>query len=272
MIRPIATLVAFALAASTLVGAGSEAHAKAADSAELERTWRAAAVYVPQKTADDPVKRTTMADHRGGFAGHREAPLPVVIYAHGCSGLDEISYGTGRFLAREGYLFIAPDSFARLNKPKSCDVATRKGGLHRPVSRWRQAEMKYAILQIRSLPGIDTSRIYAFGFSEGGVTVATMLGEPVRARIIEGWTCHAGWPEYRGLNAPPDEPVLALVGENDPWFKLRILRGDCGAFMGGRENARSVVYRPPFFLHKRHHVSFHDEARAVIREFLEAHN
>src|SRR5260221_594035 len=58
-----------------------------------------------------------------GLAAHlASSPTPtrvVILYAHGCDGLSEISAVTGRFLARAGYLFIAPDSFARKEKPTS---------------------------------------------------------------------------------------------------------------------------------------------------------
>ena len=79
------------------------------------------------------------------------------------------------------------------------------------------------------------------GFSEGGIATATVTGAVVNARVIEGWTCHSGWSRYRGLAASPSEPVLALVGGDDPWFRPACLHGDCGVFMDGRNGRISSL-------------------------------
>ncbi len=251
-----------------LLGAGAAfAQGSAWNPDELARTWKAARVFLP--LADDRIERTTVGRlDRARLA--RLGPLPVVIYAHGCAGIGPASDDTGRYLAHAGFLVIAPDSFARENKPRSCEPARHRGGLHRAVLGWRQAEIDYAIRKARDLPGVDRDNLFLMGFSEGAITVATYVGEPVRGRVIEGWTCHSGWLEYRGLNAPRDEPVLSLVGSNDPWFRKPWLQGDCGAFMAGRTNARSIVFRPPSPLANRHYLSSKPAARRAILDFLAA--
>jgi dienelactone hydrolase len=253
-----------ALLAMPMAGAGAADTGD--DPAELRRTWDAAWVFMP----DDDVKgyQRLLGAQLAAALAARQAPLPVVVYAHGCTGLDETAAETGRFLARAGYLVVAPDGFARIDKPVSCRPVGHRGGLHRAVLGWRQAEVRSAIGRVRALPGVDAGRVYLMGFSEGGITAATMTGAPVRARVVEGWTCHAGWPEYRGLKAPPGEPVLALVAEKDPWFQIPELRGDCGRFMKDRPHSRSVVYGPPGFLHTRHWLSFDAAVQDVILGFL----
>ncbi len=261
--RRLAAVAALAL----LLGAcAALAQGGARDPDEIARTWRAARVFLP---VADGVERSTVGRlDRKRLAGL--GPLPVVIYAHGCAGIGPATDDTGRYLARAGFLVIAPDSFARKDKPRSCDPARHRGGLHRAVLGWRQAEVDNAIRKARALPGVDPDNIFLMGFSEGAITVATYTGEPVRGRIIEGWTCHSGWPEYRGLNAPRNEPVLSLVGSNDPWFRQPWLQGACGAYMAGRTNARSIVFRPPSPLAKRHYLSSKPEARDAILGFLAA--
>jgi hypothetical protein len=52
------------------------------------------------------------------------------------------------------------------------------------------------------------------GHSEGAIAVATLDAPPVAARIIEGWTCHAGWPEYRGLAEGADRRAAKIKCRN----------------------------------------------------------
>jgi hypothetical protein len=104
------------------------------------------------------------------------------------------------------------------------------------------------------------------GHSEGGIAVATAPLPGLAARVIEGWGCHAGWPEYRGLAAPESEPVLALVASDDPWFRSPVLSGDCGDWMDG--NDESLVFEPPGYLHRRHWLSFDRDVQRIVIDFL----
>lgn len=74
----------------------------------------------------------------------------------------------------------------------------------------RQLDTLHAIQETRKLNWVDPDNIFPVGFSEGAIVSATLpaeLDQPLRARVIEGWTCQAGWPEYRGLNRATIEPV-----------------------------------------------------------------
>ncbi|MCC5970150.1 MAG: hypothetical protein JJU15_09380 [Pararhodobacter sp.] len=248
-------LLPFAL--SALIGLPALADT-AGDPAELARSWNGARVWLPDApnyAADVQALDST------------EVTGAVVLYAHGCDGLSRITDATGRFLARAGHAVIAPDSFARANKPVSCIPAQHRGSLHRRVLTWRQAELAHAMERIADTPGLRRLPLVLMGHSEGAITVAT-IAAPDAPRIIEGWTCHAGWPEYRGLNALHDTAVLALVGANDPWFRLPVLQGDCGAFMRDHPQGRSVVFQPPHYLHNRHYLSGDREVQALILSFI----
>lgn len=230
-----------------------------ADPAELARSWNGARVWLP----DAPNHATDVQ-----ALDSAELPGAIVLYAHGCDGLSRITDATGRFLAQAGHAVIAPDSFARAEKPVSCIPALQRGSLHRRVLAWRQAELAHAMERIADTPALRDRPLVLMGHSEGAITVAT-LAAPAAPRIIEGWTCHAGWPEYRGLNAPRDTAVLALVGANDPWFRLPVLQGDCGAFMQDHPQARSVVFQPPQYLHNRHYLSGDRDVQALILDFID---
>jgi dienelactone hydrolase len=240
--------------------------AMAADE-ELQRTWDEAWVYAPAGGVAG-YKKIGTAGLASYLSSPPSTPAVLVIYAHGCDGLSEISATTGRFLAQAGYLVVEPDSFARQDKPVSCKPASHQGGLHRAVLGWRQAEIRFAFRQLERIPGLKGVPIILMGHSEGAITVATIRDLPAAGRIIEGWTCHAGWPEYRGLNAPADQPILALSSENDPWFRDSVLAGDCGAFMKNPTLQRSIVFRKPNYLADKHWLSFDRDVQTIILDFI----
>ncbi len=201
------------------------------DSEEIDRTWRHAVVRRPN--ADTDILQSSieaLADEQ--YSGMK---YPTVIYLHGCTGLWAGSFTRVEMLADAGYAVIAPNSLARKKYPKSCDSGTKTGGLYRHTLKMRQQDALNAIAKAKKLAWVDANNVFVLGFSEGGITVATMTASmpehDVNARVIEGWTCHAGWPEYQGIRARVSEPVMSLVAKYDPWFQADWARGECGAFM-----------------------------------------
>ena len=234
---------------------------------ELERTWKSAIVRIP--TTKGKYRSSTMRDLPADDETHKR--YPTIIYLHGCSGIWKGTYMRLNFYAESGFAVIAPVSFARSKYPQSCDVYFGKSGLYRETLRMRQNDAHHAITRAIQLPWVDPDNIFLAGLSEGGITAATYSAEgaqsKVKGRIIEGWTCHAGWHEYRGINALPHEPVLSLVGEKEPWFQTDWTRGDCGAFMMNR-NSKSVVFRDGY-LSTRHELLEDKKVQKIVLEFLE---
>ena len=213
------------------------------DPAETERAWQAALVRIP-KSSGGYVSTSIVELHEGGVSP--EGVWPTVIYMHGCTGIWSGTKTRINFLARNGYAVVAPASFARLKYPQSCRPDTHQGGLYRPTLKMRQDDAGYAIAKAKTLPWVDKSNVFLMGLSQGGITTATFSSSrrehSLRARIVEGWTCHAGWTEYAGINAPESEPVLTLVGAGDPWFRNYWNQGSCGRFLSKSNGSRSVVY------------------------------
>ena len=236
---------------------------------ELDRAWQAALVRIP--------------DNHKVFAGQisdlpyeallDKRKLPTVIYLHGCSGIWWGTYIRLDFFAENGFAVIAPASFARSKYPKSCDPATKRAGLYRETLKMRQYDALNAIHNAKQLDWVDSKNIFLVGFSEGGVisaTGSTDIASSVNARVIEGWTCHADWSEYRGINALLSEPVLALVADQDPWFQDSWARGSCGRYMNSENGSRSIVYRTGSLMSKHSLLDDSDVQNRVL-EFLHTH-
>ena len=242
------------------------------DPAEMERVWQAALVRLPMP--DGEILSTTVGELRTlELDSHRV--LPTVVYLHGCSGIWAGTYRRMDFLAANGYAVIAPPSLARKKYPRSCEPEKFVGGLYRGTLKIRQFDAGYAIRQAKLVPWVDADRMYLMGLSEGGITAATFRDDSgdtsVRARIVEGWTCNAGWREYRGIHAPEGEAVLTLLGANDPWFQNPYTKGKCTRFVNRRnDGSKSVVYTEGD-LRDRHELLEDKAVQAEVLEFLDAH-
>lgn len=240
------------------------------DPAEIRRTWDAAIVYLPD--GDQKFVETSVSELQAGGVGY-EKKLPAAIYMHGCSGIWTGTHRRMQFLAGHGFVVIAPASLARKKYPRSCKVDNYKAGLYRQTLKMRQADAGYAIEQVKAIPFVDADQIVLMGLSQGGITTATFEAlnnrQRVSARIIEGWTCHDGWPEYNGVRAPASEPVLALVGSKDPWFQT-VSTGDCRPFLNPENGSRSVVYKDALLSGKHELMEFNSPKREVL-QFLRQH-
>lgn len=125
--------------------------------------------------------------------------VPAVIYMHGCAGIWSGTHYRMKLMADLGFLVVAPASFAREKYAQSCDPKTHTGKPFRSVLSLRQNDAAFAIQQVRNLPYVDQDTVIPMGLSQGGNTASTYqarsAGTKVTHRTIEGWTCHAGWPD-----------------------------------------------------------------------------
>ena len=164
---------------------------------ELNLPWINALVRIPKRNGS--VFRTSI-----GEINNNEKILKnkykTIIYLHGCSGHWSGTAKRIDFFAKNGYAVIAPPSMARKKYAQSCDTTISRGGMYRKVLKIRQIDAEYAVLRAKKLDWVDENNIFLIGLSEGGITTATYNPENpkanVNARIVEGWTCNAGWPEY----------------------------------------------------------------------------
>ena len=243
------------------------------DPEEIKLTWANALVRIPKN--DGSIIRTSVKD-LDKYDDFSKSNFKTIIYLHGCSGHWSGTAKRIDFFAKNGYAVIAPPSMARKKYAQSCDTAINKGGMYRKVLKIRQIDAENAVLMAKKLSWVDKNNIFLFGLSEGGITVATYnpqnLKAKVNARVIEGWTCNAGWPEYIGVNTPDNEPVLSMVAKNDPWFQLDILRGHCGQFINNNPYSKSIVIDDGSQLSKSHGLMHDMKIKRTVLNFLKKIN
>ena len=212
---------------------------------DLELTWDNAVIALPARGSRavqiGTIEGIDLAARLAALAPRDK--LPVVLYLHGCTGIG--NYDLFETLAGAGYVVIAPDSMARRFRPLQCEPESRTGGYNLFVYDFRQAEIGYALDRLGGLEAIDGRNLFLVGTSEGGVATALYHGDEFRARVIAQWTC-TGVARVRGIAAPPETPILAIVRADDPWYdspRAPDQAGDCGAFMKDRPGSRSIVLK-----------------------------
>ena len=238
---------------------------------ELERVWQASFVRI--LTGDGKTIKSTIATlDPDSLVGVKK--LPTVIYLHGCSGFWSGTIRRLDFLAANGFAVIAPPSFAREKYTQSCDIYSHAGSFYRDTIKIRHNDAGNAIEKAKQLPWVDENNVFLLGLSEGGLTTATFSAKNnkqfVNARVVEGWTCNAGWDEYHGVNAPKTEPVLTLLGLKDPWFQNHYNEGECTGFLNKDNGSKSIVYRKGKLSYV-HELLDHEEVKKPVIEFLQKH-
>lgn len=137
-------------------------------------------------------------------AGHIKpgAKAPAVLVMHGCSGIFPSPAAYRVFFMDRGYAVIEPDSFARPGH--SCNDSPLED---------RTEDLAYAFEKMRELPWVDQDRIVLMGISQGGRAVAYWDQSGFAAHIVLANNCDGRQP-----HAPPDIPVLTVVGEKDEYY------------------------------------------------------
>ena len=236
---------------------------------EVNLPWINSLVRIPLGNGD--IYRGSMNDLKGN-EDFLKGKFKTIIYMHGCAGHWSGTAKRIDFYAKSGYAVIAPPSMARKKYAQSCDTSIPRGGLYRSVLKIRQIDAENTILRAKELDWTDNRNIFLVGLSEGGITAATYypknLDSSVNGRVIEGWTCNAGWEEYKGLNTPYNEPVLSLVAKYDPWFQAEYLKGHCGQFMNSNPLSKSLIVDDGTQLSKEHGLMHDSEIKKTTLEFL----
>jgi len=240
------------------------------EESEIKLTWDNALLRVPR--ANGEIFSSTIKDLQGDEEFLKNK-FKTIIYLHGCSGLWKGTALRLDFFAKNGYAVIAPASMARKKYPQSCDPDIKRGGLYRDILKIRQIDALNTVLNAKALSWTDNNNIFLVGLSEGAITTATYLpkniASSVNGRIIEGWTCNAGWDEYRGINSPYNEPMMSLVAKFDPWFQIDVLKGDCGKYLNKNPLSKSIVVDDPI-LSKGHGLLHDQNIQKTTLEFLKS--
>jgi dienelactone hydrolase len=220
---------------------------------DVGKSWEKAEVFVPGNFFTSVPSRVSV-----------EKPLPVVIYMHACTGISKHDSQWANFIKGLGFIAILPDSMARPGRKPNCNPVTKRVGFFPQAYAMRQEEISYAVEQIKKSPWADTKNIFLMGHSEGGQAVARTRLSVFRGIIISGWGCtHAKNPNFDGIFAPLETPILTLEWNGDPWRVGTPVEGSCANKFGERKKARQIL-----FSGSQHDTYEQNEARDAVAKFL----
>ena len=147
---------------------------------------------------------------------------PLVLFAHGSSGIGEPVKAFGRWIASLGVGFLCPNSFELPDRITYSSPVAKKD--YERVHAMRSAELAYASSRLSEVPAFD-GRCVVAGTSEGGVAAARFStpegreAERETARMIFSWPCEDNYHVDGHRTAiPAEEPVLNVMSATDKFF------------------------------------------------------
>jgi len=213
----------------------------------LAQTVLKASVTLPAGVAGSSMFQGTF-DTLPAVANQCECPVPVVVFMHGSSGLnDKIRAQQGWLTGALGVATIAPDSFAVAGRPTYTSPAPLD--VYERVHALRQAEIRHLLEVLASQRWADRTRMLLAGTSEGAVAAARWPGGEFAGRIIYAWSCEDNYFVDGARNGfGPKDAVLNIISADDPFFSPQsplnqgvAVAGHGAAAVCGNPNAQVVL-------------------------------
>ncbi len=236
---------------------------RAEDDGGPEATWQGAWIAFSAEFAGGveslTVKSMAAAMDIGAKA---QKSWPAVVYNHGCKGHGYSSRIALKVLSDAGFVVIAPNSFARKNRPETCDTKRKRriaGSPGRAVTAMRFEEIAYAATATPKLQWVDQQNLFIYGHSQGGRVVSAYSGEGFKAVATSGSRCPAG------VGAPADKPGIYMNAARDPWFHGKPPPGKCQT-----SAPQGALHTHPVYDTNKHVVLALPEAQMALINFLKA--
>lgn len=220
----------------------------------LSQSWVKATVYEPDSMFPKSIDFLK-----------QPSKYPVLVYMHGCAGLNDDSREWARTIKNFGFIVVQPDSFAIPGRRTNCDPKAQRGQIIEGFDSFklRNQELRYARDELLKLTWLDKNKIYLMGHSEGGMTVSRTPVDGFRSVIASGYWCHERLEIKHG-----GAPFLFLNWEDDPWFRARAENRNpqiCQTLAEKRAGTEQVLLEG-----QGHATSLSNSAKSAVEKFLKA--
>jgi dienelactone hydrolase len=214
-------------------------------------------------------------------------PSPAVVLLHGCNGnWGRLDQRWGKQISAWGYVTLTVDSFGPRGLKNTCG-----GGAPVDLAFDAYRALNFLVRQ----PFVDSTRVVALGFSQGGWLALTSVERGIVEQISPNKfrAAIAFYPRCLGFKGNMTVPTLILIGDRDDWAPA----DECRNMVDGRDDwgisrrkgegvpVRLVVYPDAFHAfdvsslqtpieYFGHHLEFNqaaaDRATDAVHEFLDA--
>lgn len=246
---------------------------------ELTGTMSGKADRHSPETLDASFRRGFFAAPFGAYEGPLEAcprggisSAPLVLFAHGSSGIGEPVKAFARWISSLGFGFLAPDSFVLPDRITYTSPVSRAN--YERIHALRSAELHHAASRLAEVPGFN-GRYAVAGTSEGGVAAARFQapeGKPESARMIFSWSCEDNYHVDAARTAVPESvPVLSVMSLADRFFSPANPWLDCPGALGfpGRALAQHSDAEIVLIPGAPHTLFALPQAQCAVKGFLE---
>lgn len=219
----------------------------------LRYSWQKAAVYEPDSILPKSIEFL-----------NSPSKYPVMIYMHGCAGLNDDSREWARTIKNLGFIVIQPDSFAIPGRKSNCDPQNQRAQIIQGFDsfRLRNQELFQARNELLKLSWVNQDRVFLMGHSEGGMTVSRTSAMGFKAVIASGYWCHEALQIKHGA-----APFLLLNWQEDPWYRNRSKERNtdiCQWHVNNRPSTTQVIIEG-----QGHATSGSRKAKLAVEEFLQ---
>jgi dienelactone hydrolase len=220
----------------------------------LSQSWIKATVYEPESIFPKTIEFL-----------NKPSKYPVLIYMHGCTGLNDDSREWARTIKNLGFIVVQPDSFAIPGRRSNCDPKAQRGQIIKGFNSFklRNQELRYARNELLKLAWLEKNKIYLMGHSEGGMAVSRTPVGGFRAIISSGYWCHERLEIKHGSS-----PFLFINWEDDPWFRSRAENRNpeiCQQLTEKRKGTKQLILKG-----EGHATSLSSSAKQAVENFLKA--
>lgn len=175
----------------------------------------------------DPVEWTVGGTTFSGYVVHDEAasgPRPGLVMVPNWMGVNASAVEKAKGVAAEGFVVLVADMYGAGLRPANAEEAGQAAGAVYADREGMRARINAALDTLKAQPGVDATRLGAFGFCFGGSTVLELARS---GTALGGVVSLHGNLDTSARAAAGDinTPILVLNGADDPLVSAESIAG-----------------------------------------------
>lgn len=167
------------------------------------------------------------------FPETKQRTHPAVLIVHDWMGVNDFTKRKADEMAKLGYVALAADIYGKASRPKDGKEAGALAGKYKGDVKLMRERVKAAFETLLKQPGVDKSRVVAFGYCFGGTTVLELARSGAALKGVASF--HGGLATPNAGDAKNIKAkLLVMHGAIDPY----VPETEVSAFMKEMNDAK----------------------------------